>query len=62
MDQVWVQLISSVGFPIVVTGYLLQKGSTIITDLTTSINEQTKMIGELKLLMQQVKKAGDQHE
>lgn len=40
-------LIGSYGFPIIVTGFLLTKGTKILSDLTTAINSNTIAITKL---------------
>lgn len=42
-----VGLVGSLGFPIVVTWFLLTKGSVIVTNITTAINEMRLAINEM---------------
>lgn len=41
---VWVQIISSVGFPIAVAMYLLMRFEAVLARLTESIEHQTAML------------------
>lgn len=40
-------LIGALGFPIVVAGFLLIRGTKVITDLTKAIDSNTAMIARL---------------
>ena len=42
-----IDLINNVGFPIAVTCYLLYRDTTVITELTKSINENTLALTKL---------------
>lgn len=53
------QLIGSLGFPIVVTGFLLIKGTKIIGDLKEALENNTVVLQKL-LTERQVKEGGQQ--
>lgn len=54
-----VGMVGSLGFPIVVTWFLLTKGTVIVTNITTAINEMRLAIVEMSST---VKSLGDRLE